>query len=158
MIGIKVKKLLKDAVVPRYAHDTDTGFDLFTAEELTLEPHGKGIARTGLAFSMPFGWGIMVRNKSGITTKGAPIKTTIDTSTGERADVTIYMGTVDSSYRGEIGIMIKNEEDFEITIPKHLKLAQGVIEKIYRAEFTETEELDETERGTGGYGSTGVGV
>lgn len=163
---IKVKKLHKDAITPRFAHTTDTGFDLFSVEKTIIKPKEKTIVKTGLAFELPKGWGIAVRNKSGITIDGAPICASLYTDrlvselvpSEERADVTIYLGTIDNGYRGEIGIMIKNETDHIIAIPKHTKLAQGVLERVYHCEFEEVEELSDTERGTGGYGSTGVGV
>lgn len=157
---IKVKKLHKDAIVPQFAHVTDTGFDLFTVEDTTIGAKGKAIAKTGLAFELPQGWGVVIRNKSGITIKGAPIRDIDGVRVlGEneyRADVTVFLGTIDNSYRGEIGIMVKNECDFPINIPKFTKLAQGVLEKVAQCEFELVEELDITERGTGGFGSTGV--
>ncbi|HSQ87994.1 dUTP diphosphatase [Romboutsia sp.] len=146
---VKVKKLHKDAIVPEYAHATDTGFDLFSVEETTIPANGKAIVKTGLAFGLPAGWGVEVRNKSGITMKGVP------TTNGTTEDITVYIGTIDTGYRGEIGIMIKNENDFGITIPKQIKVAQGVLEQIFQCGFEEVEELDDTDRGTGGYGSTG---
>lgn len=150
---IKVKKLHKDAIIPRFAHTTDTGFDLFTVEKTVIKPKEKAIVKTGLAFELPQGWGVAVRNKSGITVKGVP-----NGGIDRRSDLTVYLGTIDNSYRGEIGIMVKNETDEDIVIPKHTKLAQGVLERVYQCEFEEVEELGVTERGTGGYGSTGVGV
>lgn len=165
-IQVGVKKLHKDAVIPKYAHDTDTGFDLFTVEDLWLEPHGKGIAKTGLAFELPQGWGVQVRNKSGMTIKGVPAFTNSfewddvhkifkEDVCYDREDVTVYLGTIDESYRGEIGIMVKNEEDYPVVIPKGTKLAQGVLEKVYHCDFVEVEDLSKTDRGEGGYGSTG---
>lgn len=153
MMKIKVKKLHKDAIIPQFAHATDTGFDLYTVEKTIIEPNTKGIVKTGLAFELPQGWGVAVRNKSGITVKGVP-----NGGIDKRADLTVYLGTIDNGYRGEIGIMVKNETDETIVIPKHTKLAQGVLEKVTQCEFELVEELDSTERGTGGYGSTGVGV
>ena len=80
----------------------------------------------------------------------------VPTSLGENADITVYEGTVDMDYRGEVGIMIKNEEAFDILIPKHTKIAQGVLRKVYNCTFTEVEEINEnTSRGANGYGSTG---
>ena len=117
---MNVKKINKDAVIPMFAHPTDSGFDLFTCEDITVLGGKKGIAKTGLIFEIPQGWGIQIKNKSGITVKGVP------TTSGTNADITVFEGTVDMDYRGELGIMFKNEEDFEITIPKHTKLAQGV--------------------------------
>ena len=152
MIDIKVKKINPNAVVPKYAHSTDTGFDLFTAEDTTIQPNKKAIIRTGLVFEIPFGWGIQIKNKSGITVKGVP------TTSGTNADITVFEGTVDMDYRGELGIMFKNEEDFEITIPKHTKLAQGVLRKVYNCTFVEVEEVNDTVRGEGGFGSTGTTI
>ena len=150
MITMNIKKLTNDAVTPRFAHPTDTGFDLFTSEDVTVQANKKAIAKTGLIFEIPEGWGIQIKNKSGITIKGVP------TTKGERADITVYEGTIDMDYRGEVGIMLKNEEDYEITIPKHTKIAQGVLRKVYHCTFNEVDEVNDTVRGEGGFGSTGV--
>lgn len=158
-IKVGVKKLHEDAILPKYAHDSDSGFDFYSVEELILQPKEKGIVRTGLAFDLPLGWGVAVRNKSGITTKGFPcIKLLCNGKIRDeiREDGTVYLGTIDSSYRGEVGIMVKNEEDHEMIIQKGVKLAQGVLEKVYQCDFTEVFELSSTERSDGGYGSTGI--
>ena len=146
---MNIKKISKDAVTPKFAHSTDSGFDLFTSEELTLEANQKGVAKTGIIFEIPNGWGIQIKNKSGITLKGVP------TTSGVNADITVYEGTINMDYRGELMIMLKNEENHQITIPKHTKLAQGVLRKVYHCEFNEVLEVSETERGQGGFGSTG---
>ena len=157
-INIKVKRTHPDAVIPDFAHDTDTGADLYTCEELILLAGEKGIAKTGLIFELPLGWGFQVRNKSGNTVKGVPVKVVRGTEVLEiRADITVYLGTVDQGYRNEVGIMIKNEEDFPVIIPKGTKLAQMVLEKIQQCSFTEVEEINnDTSRGLGGFGSTGT--
>ncbi len=147
---MNIKKVSKDAVTPQFAHKTDSGFDLFTSEDLTLAPKTKGVAKTGIIFEIPYGFGIQVKNKSGITLKGVP------TASGKNADITVYEGTIDMDYRGEVMIMLKNEEDHEITIKKHTKLAQGVLRKVYHCEFIEVDEVSETKRGQGGFGSTGT--
>ena len=149
MMKMNIKRTTKDAVIPIFAHPTDTGFDLFTCEDVEIMPHKKVIARTGLIFEIPKGWGIQIKNKSGITVKGVPTKS------GKNADITIYEGTIDMDYRGEVGIMIKNEEEQSITIPKHTKIAQGVLRKVYHCTFAEVKEVNETVRGEGGFGSTG---
>ena len=146
---MNIKKISKDAVTPKFAHSTDSGFDLFTSEELTLEANQKGVAKTGIIFEIPNGWGIQIKNKSGITLKGVPA------TSGVNADIRIYVVTMDLDYRGELMIMLKNEENHQITIPKHTKLAQGVLRKVYHCEFNEVLEVSETERGQGGFGSTG---
>lgn len=153
---MKVKKVHPDAVIPEFAHDTDSGADLFTCEDLILLPKEKGIARTGLVFDIPFGWGFQIRNKSGNTVKGVPVKVVKGAEVIEtRADITVYLGTVDQGYRNEVGIMVKNEEDYPVIIPKGIKLAQMVLEPICQCQFEEVLEVSETERGLGGFGSTG---
>ena len=140
-MNINVKKNHNEAVIPMFAHTTDSGFDLFTCEDTFIKANKKAIAKTGLIFEIPKGWGIQINNKSGITITGVP------TSLGEN---------VDMDYRGEVGIMVKNEEAFDILIPKHTKIAQGVLRKVYNCTFTEVDELNEdTLRGAGGFGSTG---
>ena len=79
----------------------------------------------------------------------------VPTTSGVNADITVYEGTVDMDYRGEVGIMLKNEEEYQITIPKHTKIAQGVLRKVYHCTFEEVQEVNETVRGEGGFGSTG---
>lgn len=166
-IDINVKKLHEDAVIPVFAHDTDSGFDLFTCEDITIEAGEKAIIPTGLAFELPFPWGIQIKNKSGITVKGCPIYP-INVQVGNMstlvlrqeeistADITVYEGTIDMAYRGQVGIMVKNEECFEITIPKHTKIAQGVLRQVYQCNFNIVEEFSTTtDRGEGGFGSTG---
>ena len=151
-MNIKVKKIHHNAVIPRFAHPTDTGFDLFTVESIRIHPKQKSIVRTGLIFELPEGWGIQVRNKSGITMKGVP------NLLGNNADIVVYMGTIDQAYRGEVGIMVKNISNKTIAIPVGTKLAQGVLERVYQCTFEEVEEVSETDRGEGGFGSTGVTI
>ena len=90
---MNVKKKHKDAVIPMFAHPTDSGFDLFTCEDVTVSGGKKAIAKTGLIFEIPQGWGIQIKNKSGITVKGVP------TTSGTNADITVFEGTVDMDYR-----------------------------------------------------------
>ena len=149
---INVKKINKDAVIPVFAHPTDSGFDLFTCEDITVLGGKKAIAKTGLIFEIPQGWGIQIKNKSGITVNG------VSTTLGVNADITVFEGTVDMDYRGELGIMLKNEEDFDITIPKHTKLAQGVLRRVYNCTFVEVDKVNDTVRGEGGFGSTGTSI
>jgi dUTP pyrophosphatase len=155
-MNIKIKKIHPNAVIPDFAHPTDTGADLYTVEDTILMPKEKAIIRTGLIFDLPEGWGFQVRNKSGNTVKGVPVKVVRGSEVLDiRADITVYLGTVDQGYRNEVGIMVKNEEDFPVIIPKGTKLAQMVLEKVQQCTFTEVEEVSETERGLGGFGSTG---
>ena len=113
-------KVNEDAIIPIFAHPTDSGFDLFTCEDITVSGGKKGIAKTGLIFEIPQGWGIQIKNKSGITIKGVP------TTSGNNADITVFEGTVDMDYRGELGIMFKNEDILEI-----VKFIKQLIHKRY---------------------------
>ena len=158
---IKVKKLNPDAKVPVFAHNTDSGADLFVVEPLRLKPGQKGIAKTGIAIALPEGFGATIRNKSGNTVKGVLVDILESNFEGgyniyaDRVNITVYLGTIDNAYRGEIGIMVQNNSKHLVEIPKGTKLAQLVLEKIYQEEFVVVEELDETDRGEGGFGSTG---
>jgi dUTP pyrophosphatase len=155
-MNIKIKKIHPNAVIPDFAHPTDTGADLYTVEDTILMPKEKAIIRTGLIFDLPEGWGFQVRNKSGNTVKGIPVEIIEDAEKKiVRADITVYLGTVDQGYRNELGIMVKNEEDFPVIIAEGTKLAQMVLEQIHQCTFTEVEDVSKTERGLGGFGSTG---
>lgn len=162
---IKVKRLHRNAVIPKYAHSTDTGFDLFTATDTFIEPHSSAIARTGLAFELPLGWGVQIRPRSGISVKGCPCevyegemtKEGIKVKTElENVAIHVILGTVDTNYRGEIGIIVYNNSNKVLSIPKGTKLAQGVLEKVHQLDFIEVEQLSDTDRGQEGFGSTGV--
>lgn len=155
---ILVKKIHDDAIIPEFAHVTDSGADLYTSKDLSLAPRQKGIAPTGICVALPPGFGATIRNKSGNTVKGVSCKIKVNEEgllASGRVDVTVYLGTIDNAYRGEIGIMVRNDSDFPIVIPKGTKLAQLVLEKIYQCDFEEVDNLDETDRGEGGFGSTG---
>ena len=158
---IKVKMLNDHAVVPEFAHATDSGADLYTCEPLRLKPGEKGIAKTGIAIALPKGFGATIRNKSGNTVKGVLVDVLEPDFEGgynvyaNRVDITVYLGTIDNAYRGEVGIMVKNESKHVVEIPRGTKLAQLVLEKIYHENFKVVDDLDETDRGKGGFGSTG---
>ena len=153
MIEVKVKKLSPNAVVPKYAHATDTGFDLYTSEDILLDPHSTGIAKTGLAFELPAGWGIMLRNRSGITVKGCPVVLPFD-NLDIKIPVTVFIGTLDEDYRGEVGVILINHSAKPFVVKHHDRIAQFVFAKTYVAEYNIVSSLDETQRGTNGFGST----
>lgn len=166
MIKIKVERTHKDAVMPEFAHPTDSGFDLFTCEDTTIHAGQTAIVPTGLRFEIPKGWGVQIKNKSGITVKGVPVYTEeqgfdplhVDLiNKGERKPITVFEGTIDMDYRGDIGIMVRNDSRNKITIPAQTKIAQGVLRQVFYCEFEEVDTVDtDTTRGEGGYGSTGT--
>ncbi|MDR7318894.1 dUTP diphosphatase [Brevibacillus nitrificans] len=171
MVPVKVKKLHDGATIPKYARYGDAGFDLVAVEDTIVYPSHTGLVRTGLAFEIPDGYEIQVRPRSGISAK-------------TRLRVSNAPGTIDSGFRGEVKViidnlnpMVTNVEDFKPEIklitgwsmemdesyPKGAylickgdRIAQGVLAEVPIADFELVDELDETERGTGGFGSSGV--
>ena len=141
---IKVVKLHPEAIIPSYAHKGDSGFDLHALEETVLRPNETKLVRTGLVFEIPEGMEIQIRPKSGVSLK-TPIL------------IKNTPGTIDSSYRGEVKIIVHNMSDGLLTIMKNNKVAQGVLTHVPKARFVvEREPLSETTRGDGGFGSTGI--
>lgn len=159
-----VKRIHPDAIMPTYAHDGDSGMDLYTVEDLELAPNATGIAKTGIQVALPPYTELQVRNRSGITVKGCVCRTTdivLDSDMLPKLeDVNklcyerVMLGTVDNPYRGEIGIMVYNQENKTIVIPKGTKLAQAVVCPVVLVDVEEVDELSETSRGENGYGST----
>ncbi len=139
---IRVKKLTSDAIIPSYQTKGAAGFDLHSVEELTLEPGKRAMVATGLAFSIDEGYEVQVRPRSGLAYKyGVSVINT--------------PGTIDSDYRGEIKVLLINHGEEPFAIKKGERIAQAVVKEVVLADFTEVEELDDTERGSGGFGSTG---
>ena len=162
-VEIKVMKVSEDAILPCYAHTTDSGFDLYTSQDYVISAKSTGAIPTGLKFELPEGYGIMVRPRSGNTLKGVngtfePIVDEfcflIDESE-HNMNIKVEIGTIDENYRGEVKILTTNNEYYPVCIPKGTKLAQGVIEKVPKANFIEVEELSTSDRGEKGFGSTG---
>lgn len=165
---MKIKLLHPDAVVPKYAKEGDSGFDLVAVEEVTVPAGGTVMVSTGLAFDIPDGYEIQIRPRSGITSK---------------TKLRVALGTIDSGYRGEVKVTVDNidqvryvsrprmmrgimagDEDFNITVPvgdrilieKGTRIAQGVLVPVAKTTFEVVHDLSETDRGTNGFGSTGV--
>ena len=152
---IKIKKLNERAVIPAYAKEGDAGFDLVTVEEVVIPAYGTVAIKTGLAVELPMGYELQVRPRSGISLKG--LKTYLPCSDCNGiAYPRVQLGTVDSGFRGEIGIITHNPHNESIVIPAGTRLAQAVINAVETAIIEEVEELTESARGTAGFGSTGV--
>ena len=161
---MKVKRLHPDAVIPAYAHEGDSGLDLYTVEDVIISAKGTKVVPTGIAVVLPPNTELQVRNRSGVTVKGCTCRVQRvqigkkRTFVHELQDKLCYerviLGTVDNPYRGEVGIMVYNEENEEVVIPKGTKLAQAVVCPVVIVDIEETDELSETTRGEGGYGST----
>ena len=142
---VKFKKLHPDAIIPDYAHPGDAGMDLYSIQEDIIEPLSWKLIPTGLACELPEGTEGQVRSKSGIALKNGVF-------------VLNTPGTVDENYRGEIGVILYNlntKASFEIK--KGQKIAQYVINQVEYVETQEISELSDSNRGQGGFGSTGLG-
>ena len=129
--------------LPSYATEHAAGLDVVSAEDLTLAPATRHAVATGFAIAIPDGYEVQVRPRSGLALKNGI--TCLNTP-----------GTIDADYRGEVKVILANlgAEPFEIR--RGDRIAQLVPAPVQRAQFAEVEELDATERGTGGFGSTGV--
>ncbi|MBR2982101.1 MAG: dUTP diphosphatase [Kiritimatiellae bacterium] len=140
---VAFKKLSPEAVLPAYAHPGDAGMDVCSVENLTVAPGGRALVRTGLAMALPPGYEAQVRPRSGLALKRGV--TVLNTP-----------GTIDEGYRGEIGVILANFGDSDFVVEKGDRIAQMVIAPVTRAEVVEVDEVDSTDRGAGGFGSTGV--
>jgi dUTP pyrophosphatase len=143
MKQIKIKKLNPYAIIPHYAHEGDAGMDVYSTINFTLKPNHRSMIPTGLSFEIPKGYELQIRPKSGIAIKKGI--TLLNTP-----------GTLDSGYRGELKIIMINHSSEEYKIKKGEKIAQIVLAKYEEANIIEIEELNETARGKGGFGSTGL--
>lgn len=158
------------AIIPSYAHEGDSGLDLYSAVDYTLSPGEKGVVPTGLVFVIPkTEWrtfDVTVVGRSGNDSKGVSVVTSkmifddengdTETQQQERKEVTVRTGTVDNIYTGEIGIIVKNNSYETVTIPAGTKLAQGVVREVITPNIKvgTREDIPDTERGSKGYGST----
>lgn len=144
MIDLKIKKLSENAVIPSYGSASAAGADLYSAEEeIVIKPGETKLVHTGLAMEIPEGYVGLIYARSGIATKRglAPAN---------------KVGVIDSDYRGEIMVSIYNHSSETQTIAAGERVAQIVITPYLTVNFVESEELDDTLRGSGGFGSTGT--
>ncbi len=144
MIKIKVKKLRPDVLMPQYSHPGDAGMDMYNmGDDIMLKPLTRALLPTGLKVAVPLGYELQVRPRSGMALKKG--LTVLNTP-----------GTIDSGYRGEVGIIIYNSSGTEdALIKKGDRIAQIVLKKVEEIEWQEVEDLDDTSRSEGGFGSTG---
>ncbi len=137
---LKIKKLYEHAKIPVYAHIDDAGFDLFSLETVTVKQGERKAIHTGIAMEIPTGYVGLIWDKSGLAIING-IKT--------------IGGVVDAAYRGEIMVGVINFGEEDYTFEKGHKIAQMIIQKKEKMEFEEADELSDTSRGQGGFGSTG---
>jgi dUTP pyrophosphatase len=144
MIDIKIKMLDKSLPMPTYAHETDAGIDLYSAVDCVLKPYDRKLIPSGIKLAIPEGYAGFVLPRSGLAIKNG-------------ISLVNSPGLIDSGYRGEICIiMINLDKEVDFAIKKGDKICQLVIKKIEHANLVEVEELDGSDRGEGGFGSTGI--
>lgn len=143
---IKVKKLTSTATIPTKSRKTDAGYDLYSDEDIALYPEDTKLISTGIAFAIPDGYAGLIWDRSGLGTKG----------------VHRHAGVVDSSYRGEVKVALYNARPGHVDFTDNMyfisrgdRIAQILFQKVPHFDLVETEELDDTDRGSSGFGSSG---
>jgi len=140
---MKVKIINKSGFdLPKYETKGSAGLDIKSIEELTINPGERKLVKTGLFLEIPEGYEVQVRPRSGLALK-------------KGVTVLNSPGTIDADYRGEVGVILINHSDESYDIIIGDRIAQMVFAKVEQADWLETEEISETERGEGGFGSTG---
>ncbi len=134
-----------DLPLPQAATELSAGVDLLAAvaEPLVIEPGARAIVPTGLTIALPAGFEAQVRPRSGLAAK-------------QGLTVLNSPGTIDADYRGEVGVILINLGPDAVTIERGMRIAQMVVAPVNRVVWRETDQLPDTERGSGGFGSTGV--
>ncbi len=141
---LDIKRIDPDLPLPRYAHEGDAGLDLYAADDVTLAPFERALVATGIAVAIPEGHAGFVQPRSGLAIR-------------QGLSLVNTPGLIDSHYRGEIKVIAINlDPATPVVIKRGDKIAQLVIQPVDRVELEEREDLDETVRGEGGFGSTGV--
>ena len=140
MIKVKFKKLDTNAIPFSYSREGDACMDMYSLADDIIYPHGTVIIPTGIAVEIPEGYEGIVRGRSGLASKG----------------IQAHLGTIDSAYRGDVGIIITNTSNTPFEVKAGMRLAQFTIKPVYKIQLIEVEALTNTERATSGFGSSGV--
>lgn len=140
---VKVKRLSDNAVIPSFAHEGDAGADLYATEQVFIHPGDWACIPTGLSFEIPNGYEMQIRPRSGLAAK---------------CGVTVLNapGTIDTGYRGEVKVILINHSRKTFTVNPGDRIAQAVVKRVEEITFGEVFNLPKSDRGNGGFGSTGV--
>ena len=141
-LNIEFAKLDSDAIIPTKGSPHAAGWDLYALEETIVRRNVSSMIKTGLAIAIPNGWEGQIRCRSSLGKKGMIMPNGI--------------GTIDADYRGEIKVILINLSDKVFVVKKGLRIAQMVLSPVIKAKLKEVTELENTERGSGGFGSTGI--
>ena len=140
MIKVKFKKLDSSAIPFSYTRENDACMDMFALRDETIYANTTVIIPTGIAVEIPEGYEGLVRGRSGLNSKGLKCS----------------LGTIESEYRGDVGIIITNHSHYPFDVKKGMRLAQFTVKPVYKIELEEVHELTDTQRGINGYGSSGL--
>lgn len=140
---IKVKRLNSSAILPIYAHEGDAGMDVFAVNEKDIAPGDTALIGTGIALEIPSGYEVQVRPRSGLALKYSV--TVLNTP-----------GTIDSGYRGEIGVILVNHGKTIFHVNQGMKIAQLVVAKYETVQLIESDFLSDSQRQKNGFGSSGI--
>lgn len=142
-VDILLRRLDPDVPLPAYAHPGDAGADLVTTVDVDLVPGERALVPTGIGMALPEGYVALVHPRSGLAAKFG-------------ISIVNAPGTIDAGYRGEIKVLLINHDPVEpVSLRRGDRIAQLVIQRVEQARFVEVEDLPESARGDGGYGSTG---
>ena len=136
---VKFKKLTETAIPFKYSRENDACMDMYADMEATLYPHETAIVKTGIAVEIPHGFEGIVRGRSGLATRG----------------LSVHLGTIDETYRGDVGVIVTNNSMQIAYIHKGNRIAQFTVKPVYPIKLVEADKLTDTERGEQGYGSSG---
>ena len=142
IVDVKITKVDKDAIIPTYSHDDDACCDLHIVEDYVIRPGQRLLLRTGIAIEIPTGYEVQIRPRSGLALK-------------QGLTLVNAPGTVDAQYRNEVKLLIINLGENTVTLLKGDRCAQMCIKPVYKMNFQEVDTLSDSERGLGGWGSTG---
>jgi dUTP pyrophosphatase len=143
LLAVEIKQLDTDLPLPSYARDGDAGADLMATEDVELAPGERHMVGTGVALAIPEGYAAFVHPRSGLAAR-------------QGLTIVNAPGTIDAGYRGEIKVCLLNtDRETPISIKRGDRIAQLVIQPVVQAQFVQVAELPDSERGAGGYGSSG---
>ena len=140
---VKIKRIHEDAQIPLQANPGDAGMDLYSIESVEIPPGEAKLIKTGIQIELPKGTEAQVRPRSGLALKHS-------------ITVLNSPGTIDEGYRGEIGVILINHGKSPFLVEKSMRIAQMVIQTVPQVQLVEVDELSSTERGEGGFGSSGT--
>lgn len=140
-VSVAIKKIVSEAKIPSYAHPGDAGLDLYSVVDCVVLAGETKMVSTGISMAIPEGHVGLIWSRSGLAVRNSVIS---------------IAGVIDSGYRGEVTVVLKNLGTTDFAVTKHMRIAQMLIQPVCTAEIVETEILTETPRSNGAFGSTGL--